>query len=245
MCKIFKIIIAAFLFVSFAVAPSIATAQGYKGGYSTKKENKRERALKPAPRVFSSKLISTAQAEKLDVIYDNLFVSLWGYAATDFVYQKKLYTLIEPEKFQLTRYSKEFSGDLNASMDNLNKNYKKMLADIENAEEKYLEIKKGIKMVDHEILEPLWTEKISEFREKVDIYFKMEHKFLNTYKNLVGFIIKQAGSYYYKASDQRVYFYKFGGYQFYGQSIDKLRKISYEQRKLLKTIAPANINVKH
>lgn len=245
MYKIFKIIIITGLFLSFVSTPLIADAQNYKGGYSgEEKKKKKDRAVKPVPKIFSSKLESSAQAERLDVIYENLLVSLWNYSITDFIYQKKLYSHIKPEKFQTTRYAKEFTTDMNASMDNLNKNYKNMMSDIDKAQEKYTEIKEDIKISDHEILEPLWEEKIDEIRAHAETHFKMQGKFLNLYKNLVKFILKQAGSYYYKAADQRVYFYKFGGYKFYGQSIDKLRMISFKQRKHLRSMPPANIDAK-
>ncbi len=240
MYKILKIIIIAGLSFSFI---STANAQGYKGGYSQEKKQKKDKAAKPVPRIFSSKLVSATQAEKLDVLYDNLIISLWIYAGTDFLYQKKLYSHIKPEKFQNTRYSKEFTGDMNAAMENLNKNYANMTSNFQKAQEKYKEIKEGIKMADHEILEKLWDEKISELQEISDSYFKMQGKFLNTYNNLVEFILKQGGSYYYKASDERVYFYKFSGYKLYGQMIDKLNMIRFKQRKLLRKIPPANINV--
>ncbi len=247
MFKIFKIIVITCLFSTYMYAPSPTYAQGYKGGYLGEKKQKqkqKDKAKKPPPRIFSSKLESVAQAEKLDRLYDNLLASLWMYAGTDFHYQNKLYAHIQPEKFQNTRYSKEFTVDMNAAMDNLNKNYAKMTSDIKNAQEKYIEIKEGIKMVDHEILDKLWDEKINAFKNVSEEYFRMQGTFLNTYKGLVAFILKQSGSYYYKATEKRVYFYKFGGYKLFGQYIDKLNMTRFEQKQLLKTMPPANINVK-
>ncbi len=243
MYKIFKIIVIASFFLSFIFAPSSADAQGYKGGYSQEKKQgkSKDMAAKPIPKIFSSKVTSTYQVEKLDKLYDNLLASLWVYASTDFVYQKKLSAHIKPERFKTTRYSKEFTGDMKAAMDNLNQNYAKMASNIENAQKKYIEIKQGIEISDHEILEKLWNEKISEFQEKSNRYFKMQGKFLNTYKELVGFILNQGGSYYYKSAEREVYFYKFGGYKLYGQYVDKLNMTSFEQKKLLKTMQPANI----
>ncbi len=243
MYKIFKIAVMTSLFLH--LSSHAIYAQNYKGGYlKDKKENNIDKKLKrPVPKIFSSKLESTTQAEKLDNIYNNLLISLWIYAGTDFSYKKKLYSHIEPIKFQNTRYSKEFTDDMNDAMDNLNNNYQKMTADIENAQKKYLEIKEGIKMADHEILENLWNEKINELKEKSDQYFQLQAKFLNTYKSLVSFILKQGGKYYYKSSENSIYFYKFGAYQLYGKMIDKLNMINFKQKKLLNTMVPANFDI--
>ncbi len=244
MSRNFRHITAVFsIFCLIAVSlPSVAHAQ-YKGSYTGKNKKYVDKAARPVPKVFSTQVTSTKQAEKLDEIYNELYVSLWNYAITDFTYQKKLYALIEPQRFQITRYSKEFKGVLTDAMDNLNKNSKNIDKDIEDANLKYKEIKEGIREVDYEILDKLWTEKIAEFRHDAKQFLKMQHAFLKTYRSLVGFIIKQGGSYYFDTNEQRVKFYKFAGYKFFGKSVDKLRKITYEQKKFLKSKAPARVDV--
>lgn len=242
MYKIFKIITIVSIILSCTYTPSQVSAQNYHGGYSKKSPKKEDKAARPIPGVFSSQISSVQQGQKLDIIYNNLFVSLWFYAGVNFVHQKKLSAKVQPEKFQFTRYKKEFSGDLAKAMGNLNNNYSSMLADIENAEQKYIKIREGVRAEDHKKLDALWKVKIEEFRAKADTYFQLQNKFLNTYRTLVSFILKQSGSYYYKSNERKVYFYKFGGYKFYGQSIDKLRMISFNQRKLLRENAPAGVD---
>ncbi len=235
MYKIFKIAIV--FSVLLSITPH-ASAQGYKGGYSKEKKQKTKNlAAKPIPKVFSSKFVNTHQMEKLDRLYYNLFSSLLTYVKTGYVYQKKLYSQIKPEKFKTTRYSKEFEADMSGALDNLNKNYAKTMSNIENANKKYIEIKESIKAEDHEVLDALWEEKVTKFQEKSDTYFQMEFNFLSTYKNLVGFILKQGGKYYYKASDKKIYFYKFGTHQRFTQYIDKLNMIRFKKRKLIRTMS--------
>ncbi len=249
MYKVFKIVVAISLFLSFVcVSLPLALAQGgyvnnYYGQTVEGEQKKEEELLRPVPKVFSSKLVSVDQGQKLDVLYNNLLTSLWVYASTDFVYQKKMYSLMAQERFKLTRHSKEFTGVLDDAMASLNKNYKSMLSDIGKAEQEYEIVKEGIKEEDYDTLEILWDEKISDFRKKVDQYFKMQNKYLNIYRNLVGFILKQNGGYYFDSYKNMVHFYKFGGYKFYGKSIDSLRRISFEQRELLRTVAPANTDI--
>ncbi|PCJ99435.1 MAG: hypothetical protein COA45_05205 [Zetaproteobacteria bacterium] len=243
MYKIFKITIMVSMFLSCVSVPSQSSAQNYHGGYTkSSKLDKGNGTARPIAKVFSSQISSVQQGESLDIIYNNLYVSLWFYAGVNFVHQKKLSEKLKPAKFQLTRYKKEFSGDLEKAMSNLNNGYNDMTADIENAEKQYLEIREGIRASDHEKLDALWKEKIEEFREKSGIYFKLQHKFLNTYRGLVSFILKQGGRYTYKSDVKNVVFYKFGGYKFYGQSIDTLRMVSFKQRKLLRENAPAGVN---
>ena len=245
MCKLFKIfLIPALIFSSVALIPNTVRAQGYyKGMYVEKDKTKKEdKAKRPVPKVFSSKVSSVEQAEKLDKIYNDLFVSLWLYANTDFIYQKKLSTHIQPKKFKLTRYSKEFSGDLKDAMKNINDNYKNMMSDIEKAKEEYSKIKEGLRLGDQDIIEELWNEKISSFEDKAKTYFRMQYEFLKTYRNLVHFILKEGGGYYYNTQANELRFYKLDTYQIYVRLIDKLKKISFEQTKLLKSYPPANID---
>tara|TARA_R110002095_G_scaffold74358_1_gene63422 strand:+ start:1324 stop:2070 length:747 start_codon:yes stop_codon:yes gene_type:complete len=244
MSKVFKSGFA--LFSIFCLTLSswsmVAHAQ-YRGSYTKKNEKYVDRAAPPVPKVFSSQVTSVNEAVKLDELYNELYISLWNYAITDFNYQKKLYTLVEPERFQVTRYPKEFTGDMSDGLDNLNRNYKNMLSDIEHADAQYKEIKVGIRKQDYEVLDKLWPEKIEEFRTFAKQYFGLQHKFLTTYRSLVGFIIKQGGSYYFDTTEYNVKFYQFGGYKFFGQSLDRLHKISYEQKKMLKENAPAHVDV--
>lgn len=236
-----------FLIAALGVAfsfPNFAAAQNYLGDLPTGSNAKdaQEQTLRPATKIFSSKVVSTEQAVKLDYVYDNLAVSLWNYAVTDFRHQKRLMTLMEPKRFKTTRYSKEFTPPMDDALQNLNDNYRQMMRDIEQAEQEYKTVREGIRSVDYEILDPLWREKIDGFKAHANRYFKMQHSFLKSYRSLVAFILKQGGSYYYKEDTQRVHFYRFEGYKFFGQTIDRLNKTNYEMRKHLRVIPPSNVD---
>ncbi len=230
-------------FAAFCCLPYGAHAQQYTGDFSRAPQTpKKEQYLSPVPRIFSSDVTSIKQAEKLDVLYDNLLMSLWNYAQTDFIHQRSLMEHMKPQKFQLTRYAKEFSPDMNDAMHNLNTNYKKMMGEIQDAKDAYAKISENLRMADQKKVAPIWDEKITQLEDDVVSYFKMQHSFLNTYRNLVGFVLKQGGSYYYKQDTQGVYFYKFGSYHFFGKSIDKLKKINYDQKQFLRTRPPSNVD---
>ncbi|MGH1402721.1 MAG: hypothetical protein ACRBDL_00605 [Alphaproteobacteria bacterium] len=235
--------ISSFLLLSGALlASSVSFAQGYHGSYTPTSPQKEYDDLvqRPIPRIFSSRINEEKQGQVLDSLYNDLFVSLWLYAGTDINYQSRLYDLVMPEKFQLTRYSKEFKGDMNESMNNLNQNFKRMMDDIAHTQLQYEDILAELSQEDQDILAPLWDKKIEEFRSDAEHYFKLQGKFLKIYHALVTFILKQGGSYYYDSTTQKVTFYKFGGYKYYGQSIDNLRQISHKQKILLKENTPAN-----
>ncbi len=156
-----------------------------------------------------------------------------------------MYSLLEPRRFKLTRYSKEFKGDLDGAMKNLNANFTAMQKSIENADKKYHEIKRDVSPKEVSALDDVWNRKITEFKASSKNYFKLQNKFLNTYRDLVAFIIKQGGSYYYKSGDNRVYFYRLEGYKYYGQTVDKLNKINFAQNKMLESVAPKNISTSY
>lgn len=236
----FAILIMAVFSVSFY---GKAFAQ-YHGAYSahslSEKENKKE---KPAyPQIFSSQVGSVQQAVKLDEIYDDLYASLWNCAISDFNYQKQLYALLDNENFQITRYFSEFSGLLESSMDNLNKNYKKVENGIETAQRKYEHTLERMREIDKETTQGLWKEKIAEYKAFSDKYFETQNLYLQTYRKLVAFILAQGGRYYYSSDDRSIRFYKNGAYEYYAQMVDTLHKTSYEQRKLLKSHIPVSID---
>lgn len=231
----------AFLFIFVCFVSTEAFAQ-YRGGLQF--QNKPGGAAKdltapPVAKVFSSKVSSAQQAEKLDIILNNLYVSLWNFAGSDFVYQRQLYDLLKFERFKLTRYAAEFSGPMDSAMGNLNENYQKMKDEIALANQDFANIKEGIREEDYEVLDPLWEEEIAKLEAFVEEYFKMQHDYLRTYNKMVNFIIKQGGSYYYKPGSRSLHFYKNQGKVYFGKTYDRLRKISYDQRQHLRSKPPA------
>ncbi len=237
--------LAIILIITFAfivIIPNVAIAQ-YHGSYSGKDSyGEKEKLEIIVPRVFSSQVSSVQQTEKLDEVYDGLYSALWNYAISDLNYQKQLYSLLENKRFRTTRYAAEFSGVLKSTLNNLNSNHKKMQKAIEEANLDFEYIRKHVSKEDQQKLDVLWTDKIDEYKKFANQYFKMEHQFLKTYRNLAAFILKQGGSYYYDRIARTVKFYKLGAYEFYGQLIDKLHIISYKQVSLLKSHVPANMD---
>ncbi len=233
------------ILIASCVSFTDASAQSYTGDFSTKssQQDKKPDYSAPILRIFSSGVSNVKLVEKLDVAYDNLLMSLWNYGSSGFIHQDVLGRLMEGSRFRTTRYAKEFSPSMNEALKDLNTDYKSMMTEIETAQAQYENIMKGLKMADQNAVEPIWEEKISAFKKNAETYFKMQHEFLSTYRNLVAFVLKQGGSYYYKSETQRVYFYKFGSYHYFGKSIDKMRMITYKQKQFLKANAPTNVDL--
>lgn len=230
--------------IAFVVSLSCFSSTSYAqflGSLETQQEESDPSAA-PVAKIFSSKVVSVIEARKLDVIYDELKVSLWNLASTDFAHQSKLNEIIEPQRFKLTRYAAEFDNDLNAALKVLNEQSAAMKNEIKHANDQYQKIRDGVISNDYEILDALWAEKIKSFEALSERYFKMQFAYLKVYKNLVKFILQEAGSYYYNTAASRVDFYDVAAYQYYVKSLDRMNKISYEQRKLLRSDPPANID---
>lgn len=217
------------------VLPISVQAQDFYGRYTpAEKEEEKDEAARPIPKIFSSQVTSHEQASALDLVYYNLRLSLWNAATADFRHQDRLNQLISGEKFKLTRYKGEFEPSLKAAMDDLNKNYKKMQNNILRAEEDYDFYKERIRPEDIKILDKVWQDEIEKFRNTSNKYFKMQNKFLQNYRKLIGFILKNGGRYYYDSRTGEVKFYRFGDYQFFGKKIDSLKRINYKQKQFLR-----------
>ena len=241
--RIPRLVFALFLALSFVIVSTNAAFAQYHGAYRRGEEpNEKEKLEIIVPQVFSSQVSSVEQAKKLDQVYDGLYATLWNYAISDFNYQRQLYDLLANERFQTTRYTAEFSTVLKNAMTNLNENHEKLQKAIEDANLEFEYVIERVRRADKETLNELWTMKMDEYKTSADKYFKLEHTFLKTYRTMVAFILKQGGSYYYDSSAQTLKFYKLGAYDYYGKTLDKLHVISYEQTKLLKSHAPANMD---
>lgn len=147
--------------------------------------------------------------------------------------------LVEPYRFQVTRIRSEFSGKLENSMADLNANYKKMLAEIDAAQQQYETVRKSFSGEQLKLLEQLWATKKEDFIQKVKQYFGQQNKYLNTYNSLVNFLLEQGGRYYYDSSSQRITFYQIGAYNYFATTIEDLSKINRAQQNLLKDSASA------
>tara|TARA_B100001989_G_C24545657_1_gene470569 strand:+ start:833 stop:1573 length:741 start_codon:yes stop_codon:yes gene_type:complete len=215
-----------------------ANAQEYLGDLTPPAEERKNETIKPIPKFFSAHLRSVNQAEKLDTLYYNLYVIIWNSAKINYNHQGKLMMHLQKQKFQYTRYMDEFKGDMQSAMKTLNKQHKDVQTALDKANLEFRIIREGIATDEHEKLDTLWNEKIKEFKGHSDTYFKSQHKYLVTYKNLIEFIIKQGGSYYYDSAARAVKFYDLTGYTYFAKSIDELTKISFNQKKYLRKIAP-------
>lgn len=227
--------------MAFIGSYTVAFAQ-YKGAVTPTPQQRQDPTAKPIPKVFSSRVASVEQALKLDRLYYNLEVTLWNYGVTDLIYQRELYELLKAERFKITRYTAEFEGPLNNAMQNLKDNYKSMKDEIAQANEEYQFIRRGILEDDREALDTLWAQRVKAFEDRSMTYFKMQNKYLNTYKSMVNFIISQGGSYAYNGIDG-IRFYQVGGYKFFARTLDSLRKTTYNQRIYLRSNAPVNVDL--
>lgn len=235
-----KILISTGFLVTGLLAADGVQAQ-YKGSYAPQAAEQEDPAAKPIPKIFSSQVSSQQQAERLDIIYENLKISLWMAARTNFIQQKKLYDNIQNEKFKYTRYKAEFQSDLQSAMDTLNESYTSTMKAIDEAKVRYPQIKEGIRTIDYEILDPLWEQEIKAFEEKADTFFQMQNEFLQNYRKLVNFILENSGSYYFDSNTKKLNFYDAGIGGVYIKYVDRIRMISYKQTQLLYTLAPANL----
>lgn len=220
---------------------SVVHAQTIPGVYAPKPEEpekKKEEAL-PVPKVFSSQLRSTAQAERIDILYYELQQSLWDSAQIGFQFHETLMEHLKPQYFQMTRYAGEFKGDMDASMASLNTLYKDMKKKIAEADERVMLIRSGIAPDEQTQYDRLWSAKKEELLAVSEKYFKSEHDYLQTYNSLVSFILKQSGSYYYDSGVNAVKFTRMGGYRFFGSQIDKLNAITVQQKKILLDFSPS------
>ncbi len=232
-----------FLAMSFVIVSSTSALAQYRGAYPGEgNSEEREKLEILVPQVFSSQISSVDQAKKLDVVYDGLYAALWNYAISDLNYQKQLYTLLDDKRFKTTRYAAEFARILKSAMNNLNENHTKMKKAVEDANLDYKYVRERVRKADQEILDKLWANKIDEYKNSANGYFKFQHKFLKTYRSMVAFILEQGGGYYYNSKEKALKFYKLGAYEFYVKALDKLHVISYEQTKLLKSRPPANMD---
>lgn len=223
---------------AFYPASSPVYAQQYLGDLNVDDDEEEAEKLKPVPKIFSSRLRSVNQAAKLDTEYYNLYVLLWNTASVNYNHQGKLMMHMQIEKFRYTRYTKEFEGDLKEAMSALNGQYKDVQAALDKAQTEYQMIREGIAPSEQETLDALWKEKIDEFKAQSKKYFKSQHTYLVTYKNLVEYIIKQGGSYYYDSTKKAVRFYDITGYTYFAKSIDTMTKLTFDQKKYIRKIAP-------
>lgn len=206
-----------------------------------KAENKKEYEL--APRIFSSKLnaLYSQKSEKLDILYDDLTKELREYAKINFVHQEKLLALVQPPTFENTRYGKEFKDDLLAAMKDLNKNYQAMKESTERSHNEYKALKETFPASVQSQVEILWEDQIQIFMKQSEDYFTMQGVFLNTYKNLVQFILNQSGGYYYDPGAKQLNFYKVGGYTYYGKAIEMMINTRRKQKALLEEMVSGYI----
>lgn len=219
-------------------------AQSYHGAYTPntiRPSNEAVGVNAPVPKIFSSKVTSTTQAERVDALYLELQRSFYTYTKTDAVRQNALNSLLDFERFQYTRYAQEFEAPLNAAMRTLNENSVALRTDIQEAQDTYPTLLDGVSEEERAILDAEWAKTIEQFNVSTMAYFKLQHRFLNTYKNFVTFILDKNGQYYYDRGTSSVHFPNISHYKYFGKNIDALRQISFRQRTLIRDVLPATI----
>lgn len=220
-----------------AIASQASWAQ-VKGQYVPKQEKPEEDTL-PAtvPRVFSSQVGSVKQAEKLDLKYYDLTVSLAGFSEVDQSYRASLMEQMEPFKFQVTRRKEEFTKGMDDAKAAVKDNYKKMKALIEAFETQIDEELLFYPEGERKTIEQAGEQAVKSFKKKSDEYFKLQARFIKTYDRLVRFILSNGGAYYYDSASKRLSFYNAGQYNTFGNMVDELNKISFDQNLLIKSFA--------
>lgn len=218
------------------VAAKPALSQQLKGQYNPPPKVAEEEALDPVvPRVFSSQLVNVKAGEKLDADYYNLSLLLEGFAEIDRSYKGALFELIQPHHFQVTRRATEFRRDLETANNSLKENYKRTQDAIEGFAKTYdMEVEK-FSSQDKDVLASMKDKAIKSFKDKSEAYFQRQAKFLKIYSNLVRFILKNGGSYYYDSGSKGVAFYQAGHAEYFAKLVDQLRELDYQQAQILKT----------
>lgn len=213
-------------------------AQQQKGQYVPAPVTPPEEGLPPTvPRIFSSKVTSVRQAEKLDLKYHDLTIVLNGYAELDASYRQRMFEQIQPFKFQVTRRKEEFSKDIEDAKRALKDNYKKTKSLIEGFQKELDEQSKFYTEAERETIRATGEQAIKSFEKKSGEYFKLQANFIKTYSQLVRFILANGGSYYYDSGRKGVAFYNPGHYNTFVKYVDDLKKIDFDQAQLIKSFA--------
>lgn len=206
-----------------------------KGQYTPKPQIAEEETLDPVvPRIFSSQVAEAKKAEKLDARLYSLSVLLFGFADIDNTYKERLFELLEPFKFEVTRRSTEFRRDLNNAKDAVTENYTKMNEYIDTYQTDFKTSLDGFSPEDRAIIEKVAESAHKDFILKSNKYFDLQAKFLKTYQKLVTFILERGGSYYYSSEYKNLSFYDASVRGMYAKLYDELKKINYEQTQLIK-----------
>lgn len=245
MRKIYKLLFAGLLAfcVPLCVTNDTFAQNSIHGTYNPKKPGPEKKPFQaPIPKVFSSKLSSTAPAETMDALYYNLQVSLWNFSGTNFNHQGLLLGHMAVEKFVTSRYAKEFTPDLKKGMAALNKTHKDLEMLVQDTDVRYSVVREDVEASEQALADELWNEKKALFLNKSEAYFKMQHRFLVMYKALAEFVVKKGGSYYYADSEKAVKFMNVGDYTYFAKTIDDLVQISKDQKKLLRGFMPSMID---
>lgn len=239
------VFLTAFTALSFVAFPVTGNSQSLNDVFqpdskgNTKKDETPEKGYDaPVPKVFSSKLKSTRQAENADYIFYNLKKTLWNVMQINVTHQARLLELIGAETFQTTRYKNEFSRDMELSMSDLNETYNAFKGEVDKAKESALLIREGISEDEQKKFDNLWTQNLGGLETTAEQLFKKQNDFLNTYKSLIIFILKESGQYYYDSARRAVLFTNMGSYRTFGETVENLIKVNREQRDLLLTVAP-------
>ncbi len=222
----------------------VANAQEYRGAYTPQQESNAQSVedTTPLPRIFSAQMDNKTAGEALDKVYNDLLQTLWIYARADFLVHKDLYKQLDNDKFKTTRYKEEFSKPLNKAMEQLNINNSEMTFFISEANKKFTTLKETLSAEDQEKVQYLWDSRFGELETYINKHFEYQNKFLNKYFALAKFILGTRGQYTYKSDVKKIVFYDYADYIVYGEKIDQLRKISFEQAQHIKTLVPSGIN---
>ncbi len=230
-----RFILSGACFCAPLIVAEAALAQQLKGQYSPAPKVAEEETLDVVvPRVFSSQVIDVKRAEELDQKFYSLTVVLKGYADIDATYKDRLFELLEPVHFQVTRRGKEFRKDIANAKKAVNENYKNLNKYVEQYRVDLKAALADFKPEDKSIIEKVSDEALKNYLVEANKYFDLQAQFIRTYQKLVTFLLDRNGGYYYSADDKSLSFYDAGDVQVYAKLYDTLKKINYEQVHLVR-----------
>lgn len=210
-------------------------SQQVKGQYTPAPKVAEEEKLDPViPRVFSSQVTDVKSAEKLDEKLYSLTVVLRGFAEVDATYRERLFELVQPVHFQITRRGREFRKDIVSAKKAVNDNYKSLNKYVEQYNVDMKIALEGFDSADKAIIEKVSAEALKSYLLEANKYFDMQAQFVRTYQKLVNFILDKNGGYYYGGDTKTLSFYDAGDAQAFAKLYDTLKKIEYDQVRLIR-----------
>ena len=234
--KIFsRFVLAGACFCFPFIAGQDAFSQQLKGQYNPQPKVVEEETLDPVvPRVFSSQVSDVQKAEKLDQALYSLTLVLNGFVEVDATYKERLFELLQPYKFQVTRRGQEFRKDIASAKKTVKESYDSLNNYVEQYRVNLKAELENFKPEDRKIIEQISEEALKSYLVQANKYFDLQARFIKTYQKLVTFILKNSGGYYHTEGSKVISFYDPGIAESYAKLFDTLTKINFNQVQLVR-----------